>query len=88
MGLITQATSKDSGKPAHLRSLGMCRGGGRSLVFVGSGGGARSLSSLSELSLVPYEPCHEKTGLRGFRPRKTQTGLVNQRLARGLKIWI
>ena len=26
-----------------------------------------------------YEPCCEKTGLRGFRPGQTQTGLYNHR---------
>ena len=26
---------------------------------------------------ILYEPCCEKTGLRGFRPGTTQTGLYN-----------
>ena len=33
-------------------------------------------------SQTSYEPCHEKTGLRGFRPGPTQNGLcsLSQRL--------
>ena len=31
-------------------------------------------------SCVTYEPRCEKTGLRGFRPGPTQTGLYNQRI--------
>ena len=37
--------------------------------------------------LDSYEPRHEKTCLRGFRPGKTQIGLC-KKLCRGLKFWI
>ena len=36
--------------------------------------------------LYNREPRREKTGLQGFRPGPTQTGLRN--MARGLKFWI
>ena len=31
------------------------------------------------LYCLTYEPCCEKTGLQGFRPGPTQTGLYNRR---------
>ena len=30
-------------------------------------------------SVIEFEPCCEKTGLRGFRPGPTQTGLCSHR---------
>ena len=38
---------------------------------------------------VVFEPCCEKTGLWGFRPGPTQTGLCNhKKMPRGFKFWI
>ena len=37
------------------------------------------LLEVSCVSLVLYEPRCEKTGLRGFQPGPTETGLYNQR---------
>ena len=38
-----------------------------------------TLVSFLSTGLIPYEPRCEKTGLRGFRPCPTQTGLYSHR---------
>ena len=43
---------------------------------------------LKSLSALKFELRCEKTGLRGFQPGPTQTGLYSQKRARGLKFGI
>ena len=41
--------------------------------------GYKTFSCSSQLSMQLYEPRSEKTGLRGFQPGPTQTGLYKHR---------
>ena len=40
------------------------------------------------LSIILFEPRHEKTCFGGFRPGKTNRSVQLQRLARGWKFWM
>ena len=67
--------------PHYKNSQEFALGGGVGFNFLAIGGDWNAGGALIVLhKRVQYEPRCEKTGLRGFRPGPTQTGLCSHRI--------